>query len=115
MGLLRTCYQLCDFAFVGGSFTDKIGGHNILEPCGYGKPILFGPYMHTQLELVDLVKRYGAGQQIESGELETVLQKWIKYPEERKKIGVKGSSLIKELKGTLQRTIGAMELIMQTK
>lgn len=113
MGLLRTCYQICDFAFVGGSFTDKVGGHNILEPCGYGKPVLFGPHMHTQLELVDLVKQYGAGQQIEPNQLQVTLQKWIQSPDECQNIGAKGNMLIKELKGSLQRTLQAVEPIMQ--
>lgn len=112
MGLLRTCYQLCDFAFVGGSFTDKVGGHNILEPCGYGKAVLFGPHMHTQLELVNLIKQYGAGLQIDSSELPVILHKWIQSPEEHEKIGQKGSAMIKELRGSLQRTLDAMEPIL---
>ncbi len=115
MGLLRTCYQLCDFALVGGSFTDKVGGHNILEPCGYGKPVLFGPHMQTQLELVDLVKQYGAGQQVQASELLDTLHKWIRSPEEREKMGARGKDLMKELKGSLRRTLEAIEPIMQAK
>ena len=40
MGVLRKCYQAADLAIVAGSFTSKVGGHNIMEPCWYGVPTL---------------------------------------------------------------------------
>ena len=103
------CYQLSDFAIVGGSFTDKVGGHNILEPCWYGKPVLFGPHMNTQLELVELMTQYGAGIQVTHSQLLPVLQKWIKDPQDAKAIGAKGLLMVKELKGSTLRTLQAME------
>lgn len=109
MGLLRMCYQLSDIAIVGGSFTDRVGGHNILEPCWYGCPVLFGPHMHTQLELVDLMKQYGAGLQVNREQLRMVLEKWIQDPKERKEIGERGLQLVKDLKGSTQRTMQALE------
>lgn len=112
MGLLRMCYQLSDLTIVGGSFTDRVGGHNILEPCWYGKPVIFGPHMHTQLELVDLMTQYGAGIQVNPDQLQAALEKWIKDPEERKVIGFKGLHLIKDLKGSTKRTLDALEELL---
>ncbi len=108
MGLLRMCYQLSDFAIVGGSFTDKVGGHNILEPCWYGKPVLFGPHMHTQLELVDLMTQYGAGVQVKHEQLKPTLEQWIQNSQERQEIGTKGLQLVKDLKGSTKRTLTAL-------
>lgn len=113
MGLLRMCYQLSDLTIVGGSFTDRVGGHNILEPCWYGKPVLFGPHMHTQLELVDLMTQYGAGVQVNSDQLQSALQNWIKNPEERKAIGLRGFQLIKDLKGSTKRSLDALEPLLK--
>jgi len=48
MGHLRTCYQLTDISIVAGSYTTKVGGHNILEPLFYGKPTFYGPHMWSQ-------------------------------------------------------------------
>ncbi len=45
LGELVPLYGLCTVAFVGGSLV-PIGGHNILEPAMFAKPLLFGPYMH---------------------------------------------------------------------
>ena len=36
--------------FVGGSLVDA-GGHNILEPAMFGKPIVFGPHMQNFAEI----------------------------------------------------------------
>ena len=45
IGELEAFYAASDVAFVGGSLVPK-GGHNLLEPAMYGKPVLFGP--HTE-------------------------------------------------------------------
>jgi 3-deoxy-D-manno-octulosonic-acid transferase len=54
MGLLNICYQLSSLAIIGGSFTKKVGGHNILEPIFVHTPVFFGPFMQTQQELKSL-------------------------------------------------------------
>jgi 3-deoxy-D-manno-octulosonic-acid transferase len=108
IGMLRMCYQLSDIAVVGGSFTNKVGGHNILEPCWYGKPVLFGPHMYTQLELVDLVTRYQAGRQVQPTELLAVLESWLRSPSLRQEMGQKGLKMISEIKGSTQRTLAAL-------
>lgn len=47
VGFLNNFYQISNVAVVCGSFT-PVGGHNILEPLFFNKPLLFGPYMETQ-------------------------------------------------------------------
>ena len=46
MGELAQLYALSNIAFVGGSLVPW-GGHNILEPAYYEKPIFFGPHMNN--------------------------------------------------------------------
>ncbi len=74
MGLLMRCFQLAEVAIVGGSFTSGIGGHNIFEPVQVGVPVLFGPHMETQLDLVELVVKSGSGLQVSLAELPTALK-----------------------------------------
>lgn len=104
MGLLRQCYQLADVAFVGGTYAEKVGGHNILEPSGYGVPVLFGPYLHSQPEMVDLVREYKSGIQVEAAEFSGVLADLIANPDKRYSIGQAGLQMNKELSGATQRT-----------
>ena len=44
IGELRDYFSIAELVFMGGSLV-KIGGHNLLEPAGFAKPIIFGPYM----------------------------------------------------------------------
>jgi 3-deoxy-D-manno-octulosonic-acid transferase len=46
IGELSRIYGLGKFGFVGGSMV-PLGGHNILEPAGFGCPVLFGPHMYN--------------------------------------------------------------------
>ncbi len=69
MGLLPSCYQLSELAIVGGSFAEGIGGHNIIEPLQCGIPVLFGPHMETQKEMVALVLDGQVGRQVSLDEI----------------------------------------------
>jgi 3-deoxy-D-manno-octulosonic-acid transferase len=42
MNELFAYYAMCDVAFVGGSLV-PVGGHNLIEACAIGKPVLMGP------------------------------------------------------------------------
>ncbi len=50
IGELARLFQVGTVVFVGGSLVDA-GGHNILEPAVFGKPILFGPHMQNFAEI----------------------------------------------------------------
>ena len=52
MGELGIFFSLADVVFVGGSMVNW-GGHNILEPMRFAKPVVIGPYMHNFRDLAD--------------------------------------------------------------
>jgi 3-deoxy-D-manno-octulosonic-acid transferase len=54
MGELSSLYAIADIAFVGGSLV-PIGGHNVLEPMAFGVPVMTGPYMQNQQDLVKIL------------------------------------------------------------
>lgn len=110
MGLLKKCYQLADLAIVGGSFTSKVGGHNILEPCEYGVPVLFGPFMRTQKEFVELCLDYAAGEQVTSETLTSRLQQLFHHREERLAMGERGLKLISDCRGATEKTFKILHL-----
>jgi 3-deoxy-D-manno-octulosonic-acid transferase len=115
MGMLRMCYQLSDFALVAGSFTPKVGGHNILEPCWYGKPVLFGPFMHTQLELVDFILHANAALQVNMNDLKDRIELLLTDAPLRQKMGQNGVNLILSLKGSTLRTLSAIGPLLHKK
>jgi len=56
IGELGSLYQLGACAFVGGSLENS-GGHNILEPAGFGVPVIVGPHTHNFRDIVGLFRR----------------------------------------------------------
>lgn len=109
MGLLRKCYQLADIAIVGGSYTSKVGGHNILEPSWYGVPVFFGPHMQSQPDLVDLMREYGAGKQVKLQDLQLELIELLQDAKKRKAIGDAGLRLAADVHGATAKTCGLIK------
>ena len=104
MGVLLSCYQIADLALVCGSFTDRVGGHNIFEPILLGVPVFFGPYMHSQRDLRDLVKLSGSGKQVTINELFTAVDSYISNPLQRKVLREHCLVLREEVKGAIDKT-----------
>ena len=67
MGELSKMYQICDFAFIGGSF-NKTGGHNPLEAVVYNKPAISGPSIHNFRDIYWILGRSYAGKVVKNKE-----------------------------------------------
>lgn len=109
MGKLKACYQLATLAIVCGSFVSHVGGHNILEPSAYGVPVLFGPYMHTQTEFLELINKYEGGLQVTHENLAETLSDLLTSPEKRRKLSEGGKRLTHDLQGASARTLDILE------
>lgn len=104
MGLLHKCYQLGEVAIVGGSFVEGVGGHNIFEPVQLGVPVLFGPHMETQQDLVDLILHAHAGKQLSLDALTMKLLELLKEEKQLEKMTIATNQLVQDVHGTAQRT-----------
>ncbi|HEX8088941.1 MAG TPA: 3-deoxy-D-manno-octulosonic acid transferase, partial [Blastocatellia bacterium] len=51
IGELASLYSFAAVVFVGGSLVPR-GGHNIIEPAVYSKPVIVGPYTENFREIV---------------------------------------------------------------
>ena len=67
LGELSKMYQICDFAFIGGSF-NKTGGHNPLEAVVYNKPAISGPSIHNFRDIYWILGRSNAGKVVKTSE-----------------------------------------------
>lgn len=104
MGLLNSCYQIATLALVGGSYTPHIGGHNIFEPLFHGVPVLFGPYMHNQTDLTDLILSAQAGQQIPLETLFSTIHTLLTTPSLYKTYVSACHTLAQGVQGSTKRT-----------
>jgi 3-deoxy-D-manno-octulosonic-acid transferase len=67
IGELSGLFVHASVVFMGGTLADR-GGHNILEPAIFGKPVIVGPHMENFREIAEHFERQGALLQIKTGE-----------------------------------------------
>lgn len=114
IGELAAIYGLADAVYVGGSMV-AAGGHNILEPAGFGKPPLFGEHMENFQELANTFLARGAARQVTNPEDLGVA--WIELLEDsarRQKMGDAARALVEENRGATARTIEYIARILPT-
>ncbi|HEY7171601.1 MAG TPA: 3-deoxy-D-manno-octulosonic acid transferase [Vicinamibacterales bacterium] len=113
-GELAQVYQLATVVFVGGSLADH-GGHNILEPAVFGKPIVFGPHMHNFKEIAATFLANGAAVQVHSArELEEAVQALVSDPVRRAGLGAAARALVEANRGAKDKTLAVVaELLPQ--
>ena len=112
IGELAQLYQVATLVFVGGSLADA-GGHNILEPAVFGKPIVFGPHMHNFAEISrTFLENRGAVQVHSGGELETVLVELLSDPVRRASLGAAARALVEANRGARQRTMAVIAQLL---
>jgi 3-deoxy-D-manno-octulosonic-acid transferase len=104
MGLLRKCYQLADIAIVAGSFTNKVGGHNIMEAHAFGIPVISGPYMHSQPQLIECARYYNAIIESQGSEIGTTIDRLLQEPARCEELGKCSLDMVSALKGATDRT-----------
>jgi 3-deoxy-D-manno-octulosonic-acid transferase len=108
IGELAQLYQLATVVFIGGSLVPA-GGHNILEPALYGKPIVFGPYMQNFGEIADAFLSNGAAIQVRSEtELEETILSLIGDPVRRARVGAAARALVESNRGARDRTLAVI-------
>ena len=113
IGELAQLFQVATIVFVGGSLVDA-GGHNILEPAVFGKPIIFGPYMQNFAEIARAFLDNGAGIEVNTDrELETVLLELMGDPVRRASLGAAARALVEANRGARARSLEAIAQLLQ--
>ena len=102
------CARSATVVFVGGSLVDH-GGHNILEPAIFGKPILFGPHMQNFKEIADTFLSNGAAVQVASErELELAIVMLLADPVRRARLGAAARALVEANRGAKDKTLAVI-------
>jgi len=108
LGELAQLYQLATAVFVGGSLVDY-GGHNILEPAIFGKPIVFGPHMQNFQEIADAFVANGAAVQVQSEhQLDEALLGFVTDPVRRARLGAAARALVEANRGAKDKTLAVI-------
>ena len=104
LGDLPDFYAAGDVAFVGGSFVDA-GGHNLLEPARFAKPVLFGPHMTNFKSLAREMAARGGGIEVKGkDELIREMTILLTDTEKRRSMGKKAFEVAADDHGVLERS-----------
>jgi len=110
LGELAKFYALSDVAFVGGSLVSW-GGHNLLEPAYYAKPIFFGPHMDNFAHLAEIFVEAGAARIVKNQE-DLVGMFSLRDERECLEMGYAAKSTLQSLQGATDKTIQAVDSLM---
>ena len=105
MGELAGVYRLADVVFVGGTFCRR-GGHNMLEPAFFGKPVVIGPHMENFPEIVaDFAAASACLSVAEPAALEPALRRLITEDQLRAELGAAAQQQAQAKTGATQRAV----------
>jgi 3-deoxy-D-manno-octulosonic-acid transferase len=109
MGKLKLMYSLATVVFIGGSLA-KIGGHNMIEPAFFAKPIIFGPYVFNFQSLAEqLLKAHASYMVKDQDELLDRMRYLLKNRQMRLKLGQNAKKITQKSKGATNKNIGFIE------
>jgi len=112
IGELATIYQIATVVFVGGSLA-ATGGHNVLEPAVFGKPIVFGPHMENFLEIAEAFISNGAGVQLAGeDELEEAFLSLMSDPVRRARLGAAARALVEANRGANEKSVAVLAQLL---
>ncbi|MDM1544389.1 3-deoxy-D-manno-octulosonic acid transferase [Ignatzschineria indica] len=104
LGELLLFYLFADIVTVGGSFV-PIGGHNILEPAYFAKPIIVGPHMEENRETLFNFLESRALIQVDADQLAEVVVDFANDSSLRESYGAAAQK-------TMAQNQGAIEVVM---
>ncbi len=110
IGELASVYGVGDVCVMGGSFVPK-GGHNLLEPAFWGKPIVCGPHMENFPMAGEFMAAHAAVA-TGAGGLYEVLFELLSNEAKRIEMGKRASELYQRNSGAISNAIRELKTIM---
>jgi 3-deoxy-D-manno-octulosonic-acid transferase len=108
-GELARAYHEATVAFVGGTLV-PVGGHNLLEPAVWGKPVLFGPYTDHCAEIATLLLEAGGAVRVSAADdLARTVCAWLGDPAACRLVGEAARHTVSDNQGALQRSLDLIE------
>lgn len=104
-GELAAVYQHAVLSFVGGTLI-PVGGHNLLEPALWGKPVFFGPHTDHCAEVAELLIRAGGAVRVGDGvELAAEMARLLRDRAGLHRVGAAARGVVIENQGAVERTL----------
>ena len=116
IGELGAAWGLADVGFTGGSLDGKRGGQSMIEPAGFGVPVVFGPHIWNFRDAVARLLEVRGAVQISTPQgLETELTKLLDDEGLRLSMGESARKMVREQQGATQRTLDVLDEVIDVK
>ncbi len=109
IGILFDLYSLGELIFCGGTL-EPIGGHNILEPAAWKKPVFYGPHLQKVLREHKVLQSAGGSFTVQSSK--ELLDHWKSWLERLQDLHVHGENAMSALRELGGVTAKHVELIV---
>ena len=105
-GEMMSVLAVSDVVFVGKSLAGNVGGHNIIEPAIFGKPILHGDNMDNFRLVARIFRDNDASVEVANGEqLRRELRRLVADPRARARLGKASRETVDQQRGATEKTI----------
>ncbi len=105
IGELSGLFAFAGVVFMGGTLVDT-GGHNILEPALFGKPVIVGPHMENFRAIANDFRAAGASVEIGGpGELGPAVGRLLDSPGEARALGQRALACAESQRGASARAV----------
>ena len=105
IGELTGILEVADVVFVGGSLVPT-GGHNILEPAYWAKPVVFGPHMENFQDIARLFLEANACIQVQTAnELAMAVLTLFRDRAAAEQLGGRAKKVLQEQTGATERVL----------
>lgn len=113
-GELARVYRHAVLAYVGGTLV-PVGGHNLLEPAGWAKPVFFGPYTDHCAEIAGQLSRAKGAIRVADGrELAAQMGRLLKDRPALKTMGEAAQGVVEENRGALERSLAHIASVLES-
>jgi 3-deoxy-D-manno-octulosonic-acid transferase len=107
-GLLQAFYSISQVCFVGGTL-DNTGGHNLLEPSLFARPVLFGPnFRNARTAGERLIEKHGGFLTETAAQMAERLVELLTDPPGLEAAGKNSAAALASLKGATAKTLAAL-------
>ncbi len=112
IGELLNYYAIAEVIFIGGSLA-KTGGHNILEPVAFGKPVLFGPYMFNFKDIAGLFLNHQAAISVQDqAGLEQAVKDLLSGSSLGRELSRRAKELLESNRGSSRRNLEVIKRLL---
>jgi 3-deoxy-D-manno-octulosonic-acid transferase len=105
IGLLFDLYGLGDLIFCGGTL-EPVGGHNIVEPAAWGKPVFYGPHLQKVSDEHNILKSFEGSFVVQDvSDLVQQWTYWIRHLSELRPYGENAHAALSQLGGVSAKQV----------